>query len=86
MHDREELFRKLINELTFCMLLGYEKDMVVGIALAFHDRSKTDVRKFQIVHISTYQNEDLKDFLISCVNYIFKKDPTDEIEFYYKYD
>lgn len=59
------------------MLLGYEKNIPVGMALAFHDRNKTDVRKFQIVHISTYQNEDLKDFIVSCVNYIFKKDPTD---------
>ncbi len=59
------------------MLLGYEKNVLVGLALAFHDRNKTDGRKFTIVHFSTYHNEDLKDFLTSCVNYIFKKDPTD---------
>jgi hypothetical protein len=59
------------------MLLGYDKNIVVGIAFAFHDRNKTDTRKFQIVHFSTYQSDHLKDFLISCVNYIFKKDPTD---------
>jgi hypothetical protein len=59
------------------MLLGYEGNILVGLALAYHDRSKTDTRKFNIVHISTYQNENLKDFIISSINYIFKKDPTD---------
>jgi hypothetical protein len=68
------------------MLLGYEKDIVVGLALAFHDRNKTDSRKFTIIHFSTYKTHDLKDFLTSCVNYIFKKDPADEIEFHYKFD
>jgi hypothetical protein len=49
------------------------------LALAFHDRNKTDTRKFTIVHFAAYHNEDVKDFLMSCVNYIFKKDPVDEI-------
>lgn len=56
------------------------------MSLAFHDRNKTDSRKFTIIHFSTYHNEDLKDFLTSCINYIFKKDPADEIEFHYKFD
>lgn len=42
------------------MLLGYEKENLVGLALAFHDRNKTDARKFTIVHFSSYHNEDIK--------------------------
>lgn len=47
------------------------------MAFAYHDRNKTDLRKFTLVHISSYHDEQLKDFIISTVNYIFKKDPCD---------
>ena len=56
------------------------------MAYAYHDRNRSDIRKFVIVHIGTYKNEDLKEFILSISNYIFKKDPTDEIEFHFKYD
>jgi hypothetical protein len=59
---------------------------VVGLALAYHDRNRSDVRKFSIIHIATYLAEDLKEFILSCTNFIFRKDPCDEIEFYYKFN
>ena len=39
-----------------------------------------------IVHIGTYKNEDLKEFIIYVSNYIFRKDPCDEVEFIYTYN
>ena len=86
MQEREELFRKLIGELTFCLLLGHHDNKLVGMSFAYHDRNRSDIRKFVIVHIGTYKNEDLKEFILSVSNYIFKKDPCDEIEFHYQYD
>lgn len=47
------------------------------MAFAYHDRDRSDIRKFVLVHIGTYKNEDLKDFILSVSNYIFKKDPCD---------
>ena len=75
--SREELYRKLIGELTFCLLIGQLEGRVVGLALAYHDRARQDVRKFIIIHLATYKNEDLRDFVLSTTNYIFRKDPTD---------
>jgi len=42
------------------LLLGYENDILVGMTMCVHDRTKTDTRKFSLVHFSTYHNEDLK--------------------------
>lgn len=86
LHKREELFRKLIGELTFCLILGHFENKLVGMAFAYHDRNRSDIRKFVIVHAGSYNNEDLRDFLLSVSNYIFRKDPCDEIEFYYQYN
>lgn len=86
MLTREDLYRKLIGELTFCLLVGQLEGRVVGMALAYHDRSRQDIRKFTIIHMATYKNEDHKDFILSCTNFIFRKDPTDEIEFHYKFN
>lgn len=36
--------------------------------------------------MATYKEEDLKDFILSVSNYIFRKDPCDEIEFHYKFN
>jgi len=47
------------------------------MALAYHDRSRFDLRKFTIVHQATYKSEDLKDFILSVSNFIFRKDPCD---------
>lgn len=69
--------------MTFCLLLGYYENKLIGMAIAYHDRSRSDIRKFIIVHMGTYKTEDLKDFILSATNYIFKKDPCDEIEFNY---
>lgn len=30
------------------------------MAFAYHDRSRSDIRKFVIIHIGTYNTEDLK--------------------------
>jgi hypothetical protein len=59
---------------------------VVGLALAYHDRTRADSRKFTLVHAATYKNEDLRDFLLSISNFIFRKDPADEIEFHFRFD
>ena len=75
--NREKLYRKLIGELTFCLLVGQFEGRVVGQALAYHDRARSDLRKFTIVHMATYKDEDLKDFILSISNYIFRKDPCD---------
>lgn len=56
------------------------------MAYAYHDRTRSDVRKFVIVHVGTYKTEDLREFIINASNFIFRKDPCDEIEFHYKYD
>ena len=56
------------------------------MAFAYHDRNRSDLRKFVLVHVGTYKNDDLKEFILSVTNYIFKKDPCDEIEFQYKFD
>jgi len=58
-------------------LVGQLEGRVVGLALAYHDRNRQDIRKFTIIHLATYKNEDLKEFIISCTNYIFRKDPAD---------
>ena len=54
------MYRKLIGELTFCLLLGHFDNKLVGMAYAYHDRERNDVRKFVIVHVGTYKTEDLK--------------------------
>ena len=56
------------------------------MAFAYHDRTRSDCRKFSIVHVGTYKTENLKDFIISATNYIYRKDPADEIEFHYVFD
>lgn len=56
------------------------------MALAYHDRTRSDLRKFTIVHMGTYKDDDFKDFVLSITNYIFKKDPCDEIEFHFKFN
>lgn len=71
------MYRKLIGELTFCLLLGHFDNKLVGMAYAYHDRERNDVRKFVIVHVGTYKTEDLKEFIISVSNFIFRKDPCD---------
>ena len=47
------------------------------MAYAYHDRNRSDIRKFVIVHAGTYKNENLNEFILSISNYIFKKDPCD---------
>ena len=47
------------------------------MAYAYHDRTRSDSRKFTIVHAGTYKTQDLKDFMLSVTNYIFRKDPAD---------
>ena len=32
----------------------------MGLALTYHDRNRSDLRKLIIVHIGCYKNEDLK--------------------------
>lgn len=59
------------------MLLGHHEGKLIGMALAYHDRTRSDIRKFIIVHFGTYKTDDLKEFLLSVTNYIFKKDPCD---------
>lgn len=66
--------------------MGQLEGRVVGLALAYHDRARQDVRKFTIIHLATYKNEDLRDFILSTTNYIFRKDPTDEIELHYRFN
>jgi hypothetical protein len=85
-HSREELYRKLVGELTFCLMIGQFEGRVIGLALAYHDRNRQDVRKFTIIHLATYRSDDLKDFILSCTNFIFRKDPADEIEFHYRFN
>ena len=77
--NRQELYRKLIGELTFCLLIGQHEGRIVGQAIAYHDRNRSDLRKFTIVHMATYKDENLRDFILSVTNYIFRKDPCDEI-------
>lgn len=67
-------------------MLGEQEGKVIGMAFAYHDRSRSDIRKFIIVHVGTYKDQDLKEFILSTSNFIFKKDPCDQIEFHYKYD
>jgi hypothetical protein len=59
------------------LLVGQNEGRVIGLALAYHDRSRQDLRKFIIIHMATYKNEDLKDFILSSTNFIFRKDPVD---------
>jgi hypothetical protein len=40
--------------------LGNFENKLIGMAFAYHDRSKSDIRKFVIVHIGTYKTEDLQ--------------------------
>ena len=56
------------------------------MALAYHDRNRADLRKFSIVHIATYRQEDLQPFVLSVTGFIFRKDPADEIEMHYRFD
>lgn len=56
------------------------------MAYAYHDRSHSDIRKFVIVHIGTYKTDYLREFILNVGNYIFKKDPCDEVEFHYLYN
>lgn len=49
----------------------------MGMAYAYHDRSRSDIRKFIIIHVGTYKTEDLKEFIINVSNFIFRKDPCD---------
>ena len=58
----------------------------MGLAFVYHDRSRSDLRKMSIIHIGTYKNEDIKEFIIHVSNYIFRKDPCDEVEFTYTYN
>lgn len=67
-------------------MLGTYESKLIGMAYAYHDRNRSDLRKFVIVHAGTYNREHLKDFLLSATNYIFRKDPCDEIEFHYKFN
>jgi hypothetical protein len=76
----------LIGELTFCLLIGQHENRVIGQAIAYHDRNRSDLRKFTIVHMATYNDDYLRDFILSATNYIFRKDPCDEIEFHYKFN
>jgi hypothetical protein len=66
--------------------VGQFEGCVVGLALAYHDRSRQDVRKFTLIHLATYRADDLRDFILSTTNYIFRKDPVDEIEFHYRFN
>ena len=75
MHSRSNLYRKLVNELSFSMLLGNYLKKQMGIALVFHDRNKVDLRRMSIVHIGTYKTEDLQEFIVTVANFIFRKDP-----------
>lgn len=49
----------------------------MGMALAYHDRTRQDIRKFTLIHLATYKSEDLRDFILSTTNFIFRKDPVD---------
>lgn len=56
MNNREDLYRKLIGELTFCLLVAQHEGRVIGQALAYHDRTRSDIRKFNIIHLGTYKD------------------------------
>ena len=75
--DREELYRKLVSELTFSMLLVNFENKLVGMAFAFHDRDRADTRKFVLAHIGSYDNKNLKEMIVAVSDYIFLKDPCD---------
>ena len=49
-----------MGELTFCLLLGHHDKKLGGMAFAYHDRTKSDSRKFVIVHVATYKTVELK--------------------------
>ena len=61
------------------MLLASYENRLVGMAFVFHDRDRAECRKFVIAHIGAYDNNNLKDLIISVTDYIFLKDPCDEI-------
>ena len=56
MNNREVLYRKLIGELTFCLLVAQHEGRVIGQALAYNDRTRSDIRKFNIIHLGTYKD------------------------------
>jgi len=75
--SRQELYRKLINEVTFSTMIGLEDGKQIGMCIAYHDRNKQESRKFVIAHIGTYFTDKLFDFCIAMCHYILRKDPCD---------
>ena len=37
---RQELYRKLMNEVTFSIMIGLEENKQMGMCVAYHDRTK----------------------------------------------
>ena len=37
---RQELYRKLMNEVTFSIMIGLEESKQMGMCVAYHDRNK----------------------------------------------